>query len=92
MIERVEQAPSQLPTHERQRRAGVRPMQRRSTWRWRIGRPAQVQPAVGQVANLGDVLRCDRCGWDAAGRRFEHLDVAAPITHTDSMAIWRRAG
>ena len=67
-------------------------MQRRGTWRWCVRRPEQVQPAVGLVADFGDALRCDRGGRDAVRRGPEHLDVAAPITHTESMATRGRAG
>src|SRR4029450_442736 len=91
MIERIEQATPQLPAHECKRRVWIRPMQRRGTWRWCVRRPEQVQPAVGKVADFGDALRCDRRGRDAVRRGPEHLDVATPITHTESMATRGRA-
>jgi hypothetical protein len=86
MIGWVEQATPKLPAHERKRGARIRPMQQSSTWRWCVGRPKQVKPAVGHVADPRDALGCDRRGGDAAWRLSERLDVTAPVTHRESMA------
>ena len=92
VIERVEEATSQLPAHERKRRTWIREMQRRGTRRWCVGRPEQVQPALRTVADLGDALRGDRRGRDAARRLSEHLAAAARITHAVSIAVPERRG
>jgi hypothetical protein len=86
MIERVEEAATQLPAHERKRRSGVGEMQRRSTCLWCVGRPQQIQPTAGIVADLGDPLRGDRRGGERARQSSDQLDAVARITHPVSIA------
>ena len=57
MAERVEEAPPDLPPHERQRRPSIPQVQGRRTWTWRVGRPEQLQPAQRIVPDRGDAPR-----------------------------------
>ena len=87
MIERVEETTAQLPAHECQRGARVGQMQGRGPVGWRVGRTEQVQPTVRIVADLGDALRSDRGGGDAA--RSSH---ASSIAATSGASVFAERG
>ena len=76
IIERVEEATSRLPTHERQRRARIREMQRRRARRWCVGRSEQLQPAIRTIADRGDALSGDRRGRDMTWRIVSVFDAS----------------
>ena len=75
MTERVEETTTQLPAHEGQCGARVGQVQGHGTRSWRVGRTEQVEPTVRIVADLGDALRSDRGGRDAA--RSSHASSIA---------------
>ena len=86
VIQRVEEATTELPTHERGRRTRISEMHRRGTWGWCVRRPEQFQPAVSAIADFCDALRGDRRGRDAARRPSEHLEASGPIAPRVSIA------
>ena len=84
MIERVEEATSQLPVHEREGRAWVRKQNRRGARRRCVRRPEELQPTVRTIADLGDALRGDLRGRDALRRPAQLL---VPLLIIDSSLV-----
>jgi len=66
MVQGVEEATTELPIHECKRRVRIAEMHGRSAGNGCIGRSKQLQPGAWAVADVGDALRSDRRGRDAA--------------------------
>jgi hypothetical protein len=71
MVGAIEEATPQLPVHECKRSAPIPKVQRGISWKWCVGRPEKIQPALRTSVDFGDTLCCDRRGRNAFQRIFE---------------------
>lgn len=87
MIERVEESTSQLPGHEGGRRASVPEVHRRGSGQRRVGRPEQLQPVLGTVADFGDALRGDGSRRDRSAHAASIARRSGPAEDNRTLSV-----